>query len=239
MNASFIESEAKKWLRDSMMTFMLMYPLLFGIIGRWIVPWITDAGGFNLDPFMHIVLAALLLMAPHIFGALIGFSILDDRDDHIFTSIQVTPLSIGQFLAFRLSMALVLAFLTCIYIILFSDLLVLTLIEVVLIAVVACLSAPMVGMLINAFAKNKIEGFAMMKGIVAILMIFPVASLFFTDGKEWFFAFTPGFWPAKALSTIVIGEAATLSFYAYIGIGLIYALILNYLVYKLFTRKAL
>ncbi|UTW68780.1 hypothetical protein KHA80_15340 [Anaerobacillus sp. HL2] len=59
------------------------------------------------------------------------------------------------------------------------------------------LSAPMVGLLINAFAKNKIEGFAMMKGIVSILIIFPIASLFFTDTKQWFFAFAPGFGPQK------------------------------------------
>ncbi|SMO32128.1 ABC transporter permease [Melghirimyces algeriensis] len=240
MYASFMLSEAKKWIRDSMTAFMLLYPLLFGIIGRWVIPWLTDTTGLNLDPYMDIVLAALTIMAAHIYGALVGFSILDDRDDHIFHSIQVTPLPIYQFVSFRLGLAMLLSFATGIYIPLFSNLIPLSWGEVILISAIASFSAPLVGLLMNAFAKNKMEGFAVMKGIVAILIIFPIASLFFTDAKEWFFAFAPGFWPAKAMSSIVRGdEGQTIGFYGYILLGLGYVLLLNMLVYTWFQKKTL
>lgn len=240
MYASFMLSEAKKWIRDSMTAFMLLYPLLFGIIGRWVIPWLTDTTGLNLDPYMDIVLAALTIMAAHIYGALVGFSILDDRDDHIFHSIQVTPLPIYQFVSFRLGLAMLLSFATGIYIPLFSNLIPLSWGEVILISAIASFSAPLVGLLMNAFAKNKMEGFAVMKGIVAILIIFPIASLFFTDAKEWFFAFAPGFWPAKAMSSIVRGdEGQTIGFYSYILLGLGYVLLLNMLVYTWFQKKTL
>ncbi|UTW68779.1 hypothetical protein KHA80_15335 [Anaerobacillus sp. HL2] len=79
---------------------------MFGVIGRWVVPWLQKQTDFKIELIADVVLIALTLMAPHIYGALIGFSILDDRDDHILTSIKVTPLSVFQFLAFRLGMRL-------------------------------------------------------------------------------------------------------------------------------------
>lgn len=237
---SFLISEAKKWLRDPMTAFMVVYPILFGVIGRWIVPWIADTSGYPLEAFADIVLVALTLMAPHIYGALIGFSILDDRDDHILTSVKVTPLSVFQFLAFRLCLGYLLAFATVVYVILFSNLASFTLGEVLLVATVSALSAPMVGLLINAFAKNKIEGFAVMKGIVSILIIFPIAALFFSDAKQWFFAFTPGFWPAKSMSVVIHGvDAFHFGFYGAIVVGLIYTFILNMAVYTWFKKKTI
>ena len=77
MYGSFVTSELKKWLRDPMMKFMFFYPIFFGIIGRYILPWIADNNGFNIDMFADLIVVILTLMTPLIYGALIGFSILD------------------------------------------------------------------------------------------------------------------------------------------------------------------
>lgn len=238
MYKSFLLSEMKKWFRDPLMKFMMFYPILFGIIGRYILPWIADASGFTIEHYADLIIVILTLMTPHIYGALIGFSILDDRDDHILTSIKVTPLGVHQFLSFRLITVFVLSFVATTYVMWFSDIGNISMVQILAISFLASLAAPMTGLFINALSSNKIEGFAVMKGTGTILII-PVIALFFLDKKELFFSIAPGFWPAKAISSLIRGsEALFLSYNQYYYIGLLYVVVLNVLVYKLFLQRA-
>ncbi len=238
MYQSFLSSELKKWLRDPMMKFMLFYPILFGIIGRYVLPLIADASGFKMEHYADLIVVILTLFTPQIYGALVGFSILDDRDDHILSAIKVTPLSIHQFLSFRLFTVYLLSFIAAIYVIWFSDIGDLSFGSIVAIALLASLGAPMTGLFINALSQNKIEGFAVMKGSGTILVL-PIIALFFFDKKELFFSFAPGFWPAKAISSLVRGEGLLfLTFNQYYFIGLVYMILLNILIYRIFLQKA-
>ncbi len=237
MYAHYMYSELKKWRRDSLMGFMLVYPILFGVIGRFVVPWVEDMSGFPMNTVADYILVMLVLLTPQVYGALIGFSILNDRDDHVLTSVRVTPLSIHQFLLFKLVIVFVLSFAACYYVLWFSNMVDFGAGEMATISFLASLSAPMTGLLINALAQNKIEGFAVMKG-VGILIIFPFVSLFFVDAKELLFSFAPGFWPAKAISSIVRGEGVLLLSYGqYVWIGLVYVLFLNVLTYRVFVGR--
>lgn len=237
MYMTFLLSELKKWSRDSMMKFLIIYPLIFGLIGRYLLPQIAESSGFSIDAYADLIIVILTLITPQMFGALIGFSILDDRDDQIFSSIKVTPLSINQFLSFRLIMVFVLSFISTIFVMWFSDIGDLGFGNIVAISFLASLAAPMIGLFINALSNNKIEGFAVMKG-TGIIIVFPIIALFFLDNKEFIFSFSPGFWPAKAISTIIRGEEFfNLSFNQYYFIGLIYIILLNILAYKFFKQK--
>ena len=76
-----------------------------------------------------------------------------------------------------------------------------------------------------------------MKGFGALVFI-PLVSLFVFDFKELFFAFAPGFFPAKAVSSLVRGDQFMfLSFNSYYILGWVYGIIMNILVYRLFARK--
>lgn len=237
MYKSFLWSELRKWMRDPLLTFMLVYPIAFGLLGRLVLPLAAELGNFSLRMYSDIILSVLALLTPQIFGALLGFSILDDRDDNILTSVKVTPLSIHQFLSFKMAMVFVLSVLGCAFVIWFSNVAPISMRSVLAISFVASLSVPLYGLLINAFAKNKIEGFAIMKGL-GITVLFPIIALFFFDRRELFFAFVPGFWPAKAISSVIRGEGLLLMTYGqYIVIGLVYAVIANLAVYRFFLER--
>jgi fluoroquinolone transport system permease protein len=105
------------------------------------------------------------------------------------------------------------------------------------IAFLASLAAPMTGFFINALSQNKIEGFAVMKG-TGIILVFPIIALFFFDKKELFFSFAPGFWPAKALSSLIRGDdMLLLSYNQYYFMGFVYVILLNLIVYKVFLNR--
>ncbi len=237
MYMTFLKSELKKWTRDPMMSFMLIYPLFFGALGRYLLPYLAESGSFNIDLYADLALATLALMTPIIFGAVLAFSILDDRDDYILTSIKVTPLSLNQFLSFRFALVFVISFAACAFVMWFADIGGLGISSILAISLLASLAAPMLGLVINAFASNKIEGFAVMKGM-GMLMLFPLIGLFFIDYKELFFAIAPGFWPAKVISSIVRGEGLLLlSTTQYYFIGFVYAIAANLLAYRFFLKK--
>ena len=237
MMTTFVGSELKKWSRDTLTAFMTIYPIIFGVVGRYVLPWADENSGFSLDLFGDFALAALVLLTPMIYGAVMGFSILDDRDDGVMTAIRVTPMTISKFLSVRIAMVMAFTFGATLFVILFSGFSPLSLSKTLLIAGVNTLVAPIAGFLINAFATNKIEGFAIMKG-TGMVVAFPVISLIFTDWREFIFAFVPGFWPAKAISAVYRGEGMlNLSFGGYLIIGLVYAAVLNIALYQLFLKR--
>lgn len=237
MYSSFIKSEYKKWSRDPLIKLMAFYPIIFGLIGRYVLPWIAESSDFNINLYADFILVILTLITPQIYGGLIGFSILEDRDDNVFTSIRVTPLSIHQFLSFRLVIVTILSFIAGVFVMWFSDIGDISIGNIIAISFLAALAAPMTGLFINAFAHNKIEGFAVMKGF-GIIIVFPIIALFFIDKKELLFSFAPGFWPAKVISTLIRGEQMMyLTYNQYYFIGLVYILILNIAVYKLFLSR--
>ncbi|NLW23282.1 MAG: ABC transporter permease subunit [Tissierellia bacterium] len=236
MYISFIKSEFKKWVRDPMMLFMLIYPVIFAILGRYLLPWLTERYGFNFEPFTDLILVILVLFIPIVYGSVIGFSLLEDRDDNVFINIRVTPLSIHQFIFFRLVGAYILSVLATIFVICFSKVGDISMKHIISISLLASLEAPIAGLLINALAKNKIEGFAVMKAGGSII-VFPIVALFFNGVKELFFSFAPGFWSAKVISSLVRGGGLYLSYNQYYFIGLIYMILLNILAYGLFVKR--
>lgn len=174
---------------------------------------------------------------PLLFGAVIGFSILDDRDDQIMSSIRVTPLNLNTFMLSRLIVVYLFSFAACVFIMWFAPIGALAWNEILSIAFLASFSAPLGGLLINIFASNKIEGFAIMK-LTGVAIFLPVISLIFTDARELFFAVVPAFWPGKMISALVRGEEQMfLGLRLYFWIGLVYVLVLNYLTYRKFERK--
>lgn len=236
MYMSFIKAELKKWARDSMMFFMLLYPLIFAFLGRFLLPWLTEKYAFNFEPFTDLILVIFVLFIPISYGALIAFSLLEDRDDNVFTNIRVTPLSIYYFMGFRLVGVYIICVIATIFVIWFSKVGNIPMKNIISISLLASLEAPISGLLINALARNKIEGFAVMKAGGSII-VFPIVALFFNGAKELFFSFAPGFWSAKVISSLVRGGGLYLTYKQYYFIGLIYMIILNILAYGLFLKR--
>lgn len=232
--------EIKKWTRDSLLLFMLMYPFLFGALGAFGVPAILDQFAIQIDPKLlaDIVLVMLAMMTPIIFGFVVGFSIMDDRDDHIIDSIMTSPLEVFWFIWIKLALIYVFSFVATL-IIFYMTFVGLELSfdifwRFVLIAGVISLISIQFTLLINAIAKNKIEGFAVVKGM-GLFAIIPVASLFIKDWREYFFGIIPQFWPAKAISANF--NELNLEWWVYLLIGAVVISITNWLLYKWFERK--
>lgn len=238
MKQSYIKYELKKWIRDPMVSFLLIYPVILALVVRFGVPFAEDKFGFPLIPYYHVIIGTLLLFVTVLTGTVIAFSILDDRDDKILYAVDVSPVSFNMFIGIRFFMCFVLTYVSCILSVLISGIKV-PLYALFLVSISISLFASLSAMFINCFSNNKIEGFAVMKGGGSII-IFPIVALFFTDKKEFFFGFEPNFWTVKALGAAMQPSMDfNLSFGVYYIVGLIFVIALNFLIYNTFKRKVL
>lgn len=238
MFGPMISYELKNITRERMTAVMLGYPFVLGVIGRLLIHYEVVRGqGVELTAIL------IALLAGFAFGAMGGFSLLDDRDDQVLTSIQISPVPVQWYIWFKVCFTYVLAVFAGFFMIWFTGAIDLSPPKILLVSALAALQAPFVMFIVNAFSHNKVEGFVTMKA-TGFLLIFPVASFFFLDRVEWVFAIAPAHWPAKALQyammepLIQAGLAEmNLGFYGYVGLGFGYNLLLAAAAYVIFSKK--
>lgn len=238
MLKTLIKNEFKGIFRDTFMIIMFVYPLIFGLLGRYLVPYLLEQYPDAINASIEYIFVVIAIIPGYIFGALSGFSLLDDKDDNIFLSIKISPLSLKMYVAFKIILAFTLTFISAIFIIIFSDLVSISIGEVISISFLAALQTPISALMINSFANNKVEGFAVMKGLTGILMIFSVISAAFTDWKEYLFYVLPGAWTVKASFAAVLPIVDfNLTYLQYLLIGIVYNVFIIYLTYVLFKKR--
>lgn len=240
MKLKLILFEVKNIMRDKLMVMFVLYPFIIGVVARLIM---NDP---NMDAQAVDLLVILsLIISGFIFGALAGFSLLDDRDDHVFTSISISPMPLKAYITIKLGFITVLSIISSYLVVVVAGITSIEWPYVLLVALLSSLQVPLHGLLINSFANNKVEGFVVMKAS-GFLLIFPIAAFFFVNEVQWVFAIAPAFWPAKAIQAILLKPLIDanvvnlgLNYWGFLLAGLAVMLLYLSLTIRLFIRKVL
>lgn len=240
MKLKLILFEVKNIMRDKLMVMFVLYPFIIGVVARLIMN----------DPSMDaqavdLLVILSLIISGFIFGALAGFSLLDDRDDHVFTSISISPMPLKTYITIKLGFITGLSIISSCLVVLVAGITSIAWPYVLLVALLSSLQVPLHGLLINSFANNKVEGFVVMKAS-GFLLIFPIAAFFFVNEVQWVFAIAPAFWPAKAIQTILLKPLIDanvvdlgLNYWGFLLGGLAVMLLYLSFTIRLFIRKVL
>jgi len=233
-----IKAEIKNIFRDSMYLFFMLYPVILGVVGYFLIPYIEDQVSANsLVP--EIISMIFILMTGFIFGAITAFTLLDDKDDNVLISLKITPISVKAYVAFKLLISFIFGFIASLVIILTTNFLPnASFLTILLISILGALQAPGVALIINSFATNKVEGFVIMK-MSALILAFPVIAFFVQSWQEVFLVFAPGFWPARLIQIELLPTInVNFTFTIYFIIGVIYNLIFTLLFMKIYSKKS-
>ncbi|TVP84587.1 MAG: hypothetical protein EA375_06245 [Acholeplasmataceae bacterium] len=227
--------EIKNILRDKMYSFLVIYPLILGGIAYFLVPYLHDMGGILVANIMSLI---FILMTGFLFGAITGFTMLDDQDDKVLFSLKITPISVRSYIISKLILGYVFGLVATILLLLITGLLKdSSFLDLALICMLSPMQAPVVALLINAFADNKVEGFVVMK-LSGVLLLVPVASLFLTNWTELFLGVLPGFWIARMVSMALIpGDYLFASPWMYFLLGVVFNTVTGLLLFKVYTRR--
>ncbi|MFW5847746.1 MAG: hypothetical protein ACOCVF_02390 [bacterium] len=238
MLKTILKSEIKNITRDSMYLFFVFYPVILGIVGYYLIPYLNSQvseGSFVPE----IAAMMLILLTGYIFGAITAFTLLDDKDDNVLISLKVTPISVKAYVFVKLFISFIFGFIATIVIILTTNFLSgSSIINILLISILGALQAPGVALIVNSFSTNKVEGFVIMK-MSGLILVFPVIAFFIQTWQEIFLVFAPGFWPARLIQIELLPQInVNFTIQIYFILGVIYNILFVYLFMKIYSKKS-
>jgi fluoroquinolone transport system permease protein len=221
--------------RDALLRWMLVLPPAFGLLFRGAAALAAEplaAAGVAIADHQPLLASFLVLTTPMIYGVVVGFLLLDQRDDGTLTALRVTPLTPGAYLAYRAAIPVLLSVLMTPPVLALSGFSTLGVGSQLLAGVAAAPFAPVFALFMAACAKNKVQGFALMKA--AGVVNWPPMIAWFVDGP-WQLAFglVPTYWPAKYYWSL---EAAASGQWLYLLAGLVYLALLALALLRRFEK---
>jgi fluoroquinolone transport system permease protein len=225
--------------RDPLLRWVALMPLLFALPARFVLPGVTARAGdlLGLEFLPHyapVMGCALLLFTPAMVGMVVGFLLLDQRDDGTLAALRVTPLPLGAYLAYRLAAPVVVSAALTVAAFPIAGLGDLDPPRLLLAALAAAPLAPLYALALFAFAQNKVQGFA----VVKLLSVLPLAPLvaYAADGPwELLLALAPTYWPAQVYWRLGAGVGGAL---LYLAADLAYAALLAALLLRRAARRS-
>jgi fluoroquinolone transport system permease protein len=206
-------------------------------MARYLLPLILG----RLEATLHVSLDglypviagyALLITAPVICGTVIGFLLLDERDDRTLLALRVTPLPPGGYLAWRLSLPMLLSVLTTLITFPLAGLEKPGVMWLLVAALIAAPLAPLMALALATFASNKVQGFALMKAS-GVFQMAPLVAYFASEQWQMAFWILPNYWTAKLLWALQSGEARA---WPYLAAGLTYQAFVLLILSRRFNR---
>lgn len=197
---------------DPMLRWMAVIPLMVALAVRGLLPLavarVGELAGVDLSWLVAPMSAYTVVgIAPLIAGSVVGFLLLDQRDDRTLLALRVTPLPLGAYVAYRLAAPTAAAFLVTLAALALAGGLGLGPGAAALAALASAPLAPLAAVALAAFARNKVEGMALMKAASLVLMA-PLAAIFLGPGWALALAALPTTWVARAVWALQGGAAA-------------------------------
>lgn len=258
-----LKYELKSLLRDKMNLLLFVYPLLMLVLSVYLLPTLIktpELEGAGLETVIVVTIIMLVSFGFIISSALLGFSLLDNKDEDTMQTIAVTPISKKGYVNFKLVYTYLLAVLSTIIILggtklfasdeyvvtygvetlrLFDNL---TYLHIIVFSLTNSLLVPALGLIIVGLAKNKVEGFAFMKSS-GFLMLVPMLVLLptFQGAGQYLLSIFPNFWGVQAIINtmfpLMFNSSANLNFYVYTLIGAGVSLLYSYASYKFYMKR--
>lgn len=200
--------DARSVGRDALLRWLIVLPLGVALAIRGVLPPLLERAApllpFEPATFYEPLMAyVLLLITPLLSGMVVGFQLLDLRDDGVLDALWITPPRLRGYLAYKLALPMLIG-------------IALTLITFPLAGLHAggpgalCIAAlgiaphgPLFALFLAGFAANKVQGFALAK-ISNVLLMLPIAALFAPLAWQPLLAIAPGYFPARLLWTLQI-----------------------------------
>lgn len=238
MFRALIYADSRLLWRDPLLGWILALPIGLALLLRPLIPRVQEAllsaAGFDLAPYHSLVMGGYLMTAPGMVGMVIGFLFLDERDARTLSALRTTPLSMRQYLAYRVALPLLLGTASTLIGYPLTGLTPLALSSLLPIAIVAGFSAPILALVLAIAAPNKVAGFAVVKVMNAV-NLFPVVAYLVPRPLQFVAGVFPTYWPMRALWSAAAGE----SYGAHLVIGAVISAFALILAVWLFDRKLL
>jgi fluoroquinolone transport system permease protein len=217
---AFAPVDFKNIRRDALLVWIPLLPLIMTLALRFMVPPLADLllrqFDFDLIPYYPLLMSMFVLLVPSTVGMIVGFLLLDERDEQTLLALMVTPMSNTSYLTYRIGVPLVIGFFITLITYPLAGLVPIAPLDLVIVSLLGGFTAPLIALFLAALAENKVAGLALLKMLNGITIL-PVVAYFIPANWQWLAGMIPTYWPLKVFWSAVAGE----SYWAYLFIGLI------------------
>jgi len=229
---SVIKNDIKIIFRDSMLYIMFFLPVIFILLFRFLVPLVTEYIYDGLPDYYWLIVAALTCISASTPSFMIGFILLDERDEHVHVLQKILPLPPDFILKSRIVFMVFSSFIFSVLMLHFNGLITIPIFYNISISVLFSLIPPVLTFLIVSIAKNKIEAATLYKGMSMVLFI-PVAAFFIREEWRPLFGIVPFYYTFNSFNKLGEFWPFILNFLAGITTHFLFIIIL----YRIFKRK--
>ncbi|SOE19683.1 hypothetical protein SAMN06298216_0186 [Spirosomataceae bacterium TFI 002] len=221
----------KQIFRDSTLTTFLFIPVIVTLFVRYFVPYITLQYPV-VEEYHVIIMMNAAIQTATMFGFIIAFISLDEKDENVLQVIRVLPISPYYFLTYRLLFAAVVSGFGAFLTISFGGIAYPGFLNSILIAIQFGLLAPILALLITIYADNKVEGMAYFKGINLVLLL-PILYFLLDFGFKNVLGTIPTYWSFR-LYDLSMNQSHNFTFFL---VGLAYYFLLIGILFFQFKKR--
>lgn len=238
--AAYGRNDLRNIRRDTLLTGVVFGPFVYAM-AMWLLPALTRYlerdHGFDLVPYHALILSLFVVIGPvAVLGAVCGMLLMDDKDQHTLAALRVTPAPPMSYPLYRAATTTVVTALSLIAAMALTGQVPGDVIGAAIPVTILCgVNATMLGMALAAWARNKVEGLAVMRAVGMLLFGLPIIPYFFDTPYMLLFGLLPTYWPAKAFWEVWDGGNP----WPYLLAGSVYAVALTWwFVRRLAGQKA-
>jgi len=234
-----ISADSKRVLTDPFMLFMYFAPWLTAIACKFLWEyWSVQHPYWPLEDYRLVTSAAVSLMVSLNMGIVLGFQLLEEKEQGVFKAIAVTPLNHTRYLIYRFILVMLVSTLLALISHTILNLYQVPIYALILLLSLSSMQVPLQALIISSFAGNTVEGFAAMKATGFLLLVPLLIIQYFADSPlSWLAGIFPYFWIIKAYQYLV--TAKTGLFYLALVLGLVYQFGLILVLTGLYRKRAL
>jgi len=185
--------------RDKTLIIMFFLPIILIIICRLLVPFISNYIS-GLNEHYWIILASFCILSGSTPAFLTAFLMLDEKDENLIPVLNITPLPYSKLLSYRVSFLMLTSFIFSIIFLLLNGLASYSFLRIISTSLLVSFVPAILIMLIIPFAKNKIEGVTLFKGVNVLLFI-PIIGFFVAPAWKAIIGIIPFYWIYDMLQT--------------------------------------
>jgi hypothetical protein len=208
---ALIHGDLRSIFRDRTLVFFLMGPVFMVLFIRYFIPYLT--GKFPvMAEYHHMIMMFGAIQTSIMFGFIVSFITLDEKDQNVLQVIRVLPISTLYFILYRLAFATVFSVLGAFLMINFAGIAYPGLTASILLSLQYGLAAPLITLIISTFAQNKVEGMAYFKGVDLVLLL-PMLAFVLGGMFRYIFMPVPVYWTYRLYDAVLQGQSPWLLFF--------------------------
>ena len=189
-----LPADLRRLARDELLVWMPAVPLAMALAARLGVPALlgpVGPGGAGAREWTARIVVPVLV------GTVVGFMLLGEKEDGVWSVLAVTPVSLRGYLIWRAAGAVIVAAVACGVCVRLADL---NDLGAARTAILAATGAPLAGAValgLAAWATDTIQGFAAVK-LTLIVLVLPAVAPRGAGAWQWPLAAIPSWWPVRA-----------------------------------------